>query len=279
MLSTLYGLLSALTWGAGDFTGGVVSRRAGSYKVAFYAEAFGLILLLAVQVFVREPLPLWPELAWSAAAGLLGSVGLLLLFRSLVEGKMSIAAPVSALLSAVLPVLASSLSEGLPGALKYAGFALVLLAIWLISRGDDHQKALRLHLVDLRMPLAAGVFFGLYFILIHQGSRTSILWSMISARLSGVSFLFVFALVKRELSLPNRAVAPLVLLNAVADVSGNAFYILAGQAGRLDVAAVLGSLYPCMTVLLAALLLHERLNRAQWTGIAAALTAIVLMTV
>ena len=279
MLSSLFGLLSALTWGAGDFTGGIVSRRAGIYRAAFYGEFTGLIFLAGMLVVVREPLPAWPVWAWSASAGAIGSVGLLLLFRSLVEGQMSVAAPVSALMAAVLPVIASSLTEGLPGLTKYFGFALALVAIWLISHGEGHQKKLHLHLVDLRLPLLSGVCFGIYFILMHQGSRTATIWPMMAGRSAGSAVLFFFAAVNHQLHWPDGHVAPLVFLNAAGDIAGNTFYILSGQVGRLDVAAVLGSLYPGTTVLLAGLLLHERLNRSQWLGIITALAAIVLMTI
>jgi drug/metabolite transporter (DMT)-like permease len=153
------------------------------------------------------------------------------------------------------------------------------VAIWLISRGDEHQKAIHLHLADLWMPLLSGVLFGFYFILMNKGSQDSTVWPMLSARVSGALFLFSIVLLKRELTWPGRCITPLVLLNSAGDIGGNTFFILAGQAGRLDVASVLGSLYPGMTVLLAGLLLHERLNRAQWLGIAAALAAIVMISV
>ena len=278
MLSSLFGLLSALTWGAGDFTGGIVSRRAGIYRAAFYGEFIGLFFLVIMLAVVRERLPSWPAWAWSASAGAIGSVGRLLLFKGMVEGQMSVAAPVSALMSAVLPVIASTLTEGLPGPTKYFGFALALAAIWLISQGEGHRKQLRLHLADLRLPLLAGVCFGGYFIMMHQGSRSATIWPMIFGRSAGAIVLFLFAAAKHQLHWPNRQVAPLVFLNAAGDIAGNTFYILSGQFGRLDVAAVLGSLYPGTTVLLAGLLLHERLNRSQWVGIFAALAAIVLMT-
>lgn len=279
MLSSLFGLLSALTWGAGDFTGGIVSRRAGVYRAAFYAEAAGMIFLVVMLAVTREPLPGWSVWGWSAAAGAIGSVGLVWLFRALVEGQMSVAAPVSALMAAVLPVLASAFTEGLPGPFKYLGFGLALAAIWLISQADGHQKELHLHLADLRLPLFSGVCFGVYFILMHQGSHAATVWPMMIARISGSIVLFLFAYASHQLKWPEKAVAPLVLLNAAGDIAGNTFFILSGQVGRLDVASVLGSLYPGTTVLLAGLILHERLNRAQWLGIAAALSAIVLMTV
>lgn len=279
MLSSLFGFLSAVTWGAGDFAGGIVSRRAGVYRAAFYGEFTGIFLLVIMLAVVREPLPAWPVWAWSACAGAIGSLGLLLLFRALVEGQMSVAAPVSALMAAILPVIASALTEGLPGPMKYLSFALALVAIWLISQGEGHQKKLHLHIVDLRLPLLSGVCFGVYFILINHASQTATIWPMMAARIAGSVVLFFFALVNHELHWPDRPAAPLVFLNSAGDIAGNTFYILAGQVGRLDVAAVLGSLYPGTTVLLAGMLLHERLNRSQWVGIFTALGAIILMTI
>lgn len=279
MLSSLFGLLSALTWGAGDFAGGIVSRRAGVYRAAFYGESIGLIFLAAMLAVFREPIPEWASWVWSAAAGASGSLGLLLLLRALAEGQMSVAAPASALMVAILPVIASALTEGLPGPLKYLGFGLAVLAIWLISRRESHPKEMHWHLADLRLPLLSGVFFGFYFILMHQGSRTATIWPMIAARLAGSIVLFLVAVAKHQLHWPGRQIAPLVFLNAGGDIAGNTFYILAGQVGRLDVAAVLSSLYPGTTILLAGVFLHERLNRFQWLGILAALGAMVLMTI
>jgi drug/metabolite transporter (DMT)-like permease len=279
VLSILFGLLSALTWGTGDFAGGIVSRRAGVYRAAFYGECTGMIFLAVMLAVVREPIPGGPVWAWCACAGAIGCAGLLLLFKSMVDGKMSVAAPVSALMAAVLPVIASTLTEGLPGLTKYFGFALALVAIWLISQGEGHQKKLHTHLADLQLPLLAGVCFGVYFILMHQGSRSATIWPMIFARVAGAITLFFFAAAKHQLKWPKGQGSSLVFLNAAGDIAGNTFYILSGQVGRLDVAAVLGSLYPGTTVLLAGLLLHERLNRSQWVGIIAALGAIILMTI
>jgi drug/metabolite transporter (DMT)-like permease len=279
LLSSLFGLLSALTWGAGDFTGGLVSRRAGIYRAAFYGEFFGLFFLVVLLAVFREPVPGWAVWGWSAAAGAIGSIGLLSLFRSFSEGQMSVAAPVSALMAAILPVSVGALTEGLPGPEKYFGFGLALLAIWLISRGDGHRSELHLHLADLRLPLFSGVCFGAYFILIHQGSHSATIWPMIAARSAGSIILFLFAVANHQMHWPDGRIGALVLLNAAGDIAGNTFFILSGQVGRLDVAAVLGSLYPGTTVLLAGIFLHERLNRSQWLGILAALGAIVLLAI
>jgi drug/metabolite transporter (DMT)-like permease len=279
LLSSLYGLLSAITWGVGDFTGGLASRRMGVYRAAFYGEATGLIILGALLAAFREPLPGWQVWMWSALAGAGGSLGLLMFFRAMVEGQMSVAAPVSALMTVILPVIARAIMEGLPGPVKYIGFVLALLAIWLISRGDGHAEKIGMHLADLRLPLLAGVGFGVYFILMHQASQTATIWPLISGRAAGAMVMFFFAMSNHQLDWRGKRFDPLVLLYAAGDVAGNAFYILSGQTGRLDVAAVLSSLYPGTTILLAGMLLHEHLNRSQWLGISAALGAIALMTI
>lgn len=279
MLSILYGLISALSWGGGDFAGGLVSRRAGAYRATLYAEVLGLVFLLAGAAVFREPALSRRDWALSGIAGAFGAVGLLIFYQALAAGRMSIAAPVSALMAALLPVAAGALTEGLPDLLTYAGFALALAAMWLISQGEGSSRKALVRIADLRLPLVAGVFFGIYFILMHQGSRQGLLWPLIAARSGGAIALMVFTAAMGHLRWPEASLWPLVSLNAAGDIGGNTFYILAGQAGRMDVAAVLGSLYPGTTVLLAWLVLHERLTRLQWIGILAALGAIVLMTV
>ena len=129
------------------------------------------------------------------------------------------------------------------------------------------------------MPLIAGLFFGIYFILIHYGSQHAVLMPLLAARSGGtITLLLIFAF-KGGLTLPEKTVWPLIALNAVGDVSGNVFYILAGQAGRMDVAAVLSSLYPGFTVILAWINLREKITRVQLVGILIALVAIVMMTI
>jgi len=280
VLSILYGIASAATWGAGDFAGGLASRKLGAYRAVMYADFFGLLLVGIVFVFYRESIPSLPVLVTSAIAGALGSVGLLILYYSLTQGQMSIAAPVSALFAAVLPVVVGAISEGLPKPLQFIGFAIALTSVWLISSGNQTERFRLKHLADLRLPILAGIGFGCYFIFIHyavQGTA-AILWPMIASRIAGTLLLFVVVLFRREPFAVARDAWGVVALNATLDLLGNFFYILASRAGRLDIAAVLSSLYPGSTVLLAWFFLRERIAPSQWIGIAAALLAIVLFT-
>lgn len=275
MLSILFGLLSALAWGGGDFTGGLASRSEKAVRVVTLAEIAGLALLLVLKLFIPEPVP--PIQIWlvSGLASILGTAGLILLYFALSKGQMSIAAPVSALMAAIIPVVVSSITEGFPGPLTAVGFAFALVSIWLISQDEKATHLERLS--DLRLPLLAGVGFGLYFVLIHSTTQEYTLWPLIAARVASIPLLIIYGLVTRQPALPRRPLWPLVSLGGILDIGGNTFYVLAGQAGRLDVAAVLGSLYPASTVMLAAIFLKERINRTQTVGVVAALLAIVLM--
>lgn len=280
MLSTFYGFLSALSWGAGDFAGGLASRRLGAFRAVLYADFFGLVLIAIALSTFWESIPNSTVLINSIIGGVLGSMGLLILYYSLAKGQMSIAAPVSALFAAVLPVIVGALTQGLPDLLQVAGFGLALTAVWLISQGSQTEGFRIQHLTDLRLPILAGVGFGSYFIFIHYATREtdSVLWPMLVSRLAGTLLLFIVVLARREPLAVPRSAWTVVFFNATLDVGGNLFYILASQLGRLDTAAVLSSLYPGATVLLAWVLLKERIVFKQWVGIASALAAIVLFT-
>ena len=279
MLSIIYGILSAATWGAGDFAGGLASRKVGAYRAVFYADFIGLLILVVASFVYREPFPSTSGWINSLLAGALGSFGLLILYHSLSIGQMSIAAPVSALFAALLPVIVGALIEGLPSAIQLTGFVLALAAIWLISQGDGKFHISRLS--DLRFPILAGVGFGSYFIFIHNaaGDPNSFLWPMIISRAAGTVLVFFMVFARRETFVVPHDAWGVVLLNAALDLTGNFFYILASKSGRLDIAAVLSSLYPGSTVILAWLLLKEHLSRMQLVGILLALAAIFLFTI
>jgi len=282
MSSILLGLSSALSWGAADFTGGLVSRKTGAFRAALWGETVGLLLLVPAALASGEPSPDATSWMQAGLAGALGTLGLVLLYHAMATGTMSIAAPVSALMTAILPVVAGSLSEGSPGSLAFVGFGFALLAVWLISQSEDGVKDILSHLSALRLPLLAGVGFGCYFILIHSAARDSTWWPMVASRAAGWILIAIFMMSRREsMGLPSgtRSIWPIIVMNGILDAGGNFFYILAGHGGRLDVSAVLGSLYPGATVLLAWLILKERLRRTQWIGIWCALVAILLLAV
>jgi drug/metabolite transporter (DMT)-like permease len=270
----LFGLLSALTWGAGDFNGGLAAKRSNPYGVVVVAHAISLGLLLILIAIIREPIPPLRDWLWGAAAGLTGGIGLLLLYRALAEGRMSVAAPVSALLAAAIPVCVGIFQDGSPGALVLLGFLLALAAVWLVSGGEG----LSFRLADLRQPVIAGIAFGAFFICLERASQNSLWWPLVAIRIVSISSLLGYAILTRQPWLPKRESLVPILLSSVLDTVGNATYALSARMGRLDVAAVLGSLYPGATVLLAWVFLKERISRVQTIGILLALAAIVMLT-
>ncbi len=281
MLSILFGLGAALGWGAGDFTGGLASRKTGAYRAVFYSELIGIVLLLIVVQVSGEPLPNQKVWLLAMLAGALGTVGLILLYHSMTLGLMSIATPVSALLAASLPVLVGIFKEGIPQLLTVIGFGFALFAVWMISQGENGVTNILAHLSDLKLPLLAGIGFGLYFVFMHEATSTgATIWPMVASRSGGMILITAYMLITRSpWKVEDSSAWPMITINGILDISGNLFFILAGQAGRLDVAAVLSSLFPGATVMLAWIFLKERLTRNQWIGIGSALIAIVLMTI
>ena len=272
--TVLFGLSASLSWGTGDFSGGLASRRAHVFSVVLAAYLVGLLLLPVLALAWSEPLPSWRDALWGATAGLAGTLGLTAFYRSLAIGRMGINAPITAVLAASLPIIFTAFTQGLPRPLQLAGFVLALLAVALVSRPARASG----RPAGLGLALLGGLGFGSFFILIGQVSAHAIFWPLMAARLTSLLFMIVFMRIRGEQMLPKKSVFPLILIAGALDVAGNVFFILAAHAGRLDVASILSSLYPAVTVLLAAIILRERVSRIQAVGIALALGAILLIS-
>ena len=270
----IFGLAASLFWGSGDFSGGLASRRANTSSVVLAAYAVGFVLLVALALLWQEPFPDPSDLLWGGLAGVAGVLGLLSFYSALSTGKMGIAAPVSAVLTAMLPVLFSAFTAGLPKLLQLGGFVLALLAIGLISRPERTTGRPK----GIGLALLAGCGFGCFFILISRVNPATTFWPLAAARLTSVLVMFIMMRLRRQQILPGKTVVPLVALAGILDAIGNAFFVLAAHSGRLDVAAILSSLYPAATVLLAALVLRERVTRIQAIGIVLVLLAIPLIS-
>ncbi len=268
------GLTSAACWGAGDFCGGLATKSTQVYRVIISSQIVSLILLVALALLLHESL-LPPEmLVLSAVGGVFGAIGIIALYRALAEGHMGIAAPVSGVIAAAVPVIAGAFLEGLPTTTQLIGFGVAFIAVWLISR-TGHAAV---HWRDLGLPALAGLCFGIFYVIIGSASGSDVWWPLVAARVGSLSFLLSVTLLTRQPRLVEKSHFALIVIIGVMEVGGNACYILARQAGRLDIAAVLASLYPAATVLLARLVLKEHVGRSQLAGIVAALAAIVLIT-
>lgn len=270
--SIVFGLTSALVWGAGDFLGGLSSRRSSVLGALLINESSGLLILIACAFLFQEPFPSNVQIGWGIAAGLAGTVGLGALYWGLSSARASIVAPVSAVIAALIPAVYTAVTIGLPDTTKQLGFAVAIAAIILVSYSN--QGVGEMHALGL--AVLAGLGFGLFFIFIHQSGDGGTFFPLVFAR--GVSIPIVLGIVLwRRSPLPSRSVLPTAVASGILDAGGNVFFLLSTQFGRLDVATILASLYPASTVVLSRIVLGERTVRLQQLGVVAALIAIVLI--
>ncbi len=299
----LLALAAAASWGGGDFSGGMGVKAAGgstagALRVVLIAHASSLAVLLAILSLQHAALPRGAPLVWALVAGITAGVSLTAFYIALARGAMGGSAALSGLLAAAIPAAVSSFLEGVPAMLRIAGFVLALAAIWLIAAGPSPESE---HAVDgsepsessratLVLALIGGVGFGVYFVALRLANPLGVLEPMAVARSAS---LVTCALLLAVVSVRSRAASgerpPATRLTRMAvvwamgvallDTGGNLLFIAATRTGRLDIAAVLASLYPAGTILLAAWHLHERPTRRQLTGMAIAAAAVVMITI
>jgi drug/metabolite transporter (DMT)-like permease len=189
---------------------------------------------------------------------------------------MSLASPVSALVAASIPVLVGLWTQGLPETTMLIGFALALAAIWLIAQNG--KISLVNILAEVRLPIISGIFFGLFFVGMARGSAHGLIWPVIATRVGSIPSLLLYSILTRQPWLPERKHWGSIGLISLLDTAGNLFYILASQVGRLDLAALVSSLYPGSTVALARIVLKEKITPSQMIGILCALVALVFIS-
>jgi drug/metabolite transporter (DMT)-like permease len=280
------GLGSGLCWGAADFFGGVQARRLPALSVALWSQVAGA-LALAAALAARGAPPTLAGYAWGLAAGAGSGLALMLFYRGLAEGTMSVVAPVAAC-GAVVPVLVAPVRGEAPGALAGLGIAAAVAGVVLVSRSPGRRRhapgasapgPLRPRV--LAMALGAALGFGLFFVFVDAGTATpgaAPLWVIAGARTSSLLVLAGIAAAGRwsQAPWPGRRILPVALVG-IADTSANLLFALAATGGNLAVVGVLGSLYPVATVLLARWLLRERLSGGQNAGVVLALTGVGLL--
>jgi len=276
------GLGSGLCWGAADFFGGVQARRLPALSVALWSQAAGA-LALAVALAAQGTSPTPPGFAWGLAAGAGSGLALMLLYRGLAEGAMSVVAPVASC-GAVVPVLVAPLRGEPPSAVAGLGIVAAVTGVVLVSRSPgarQHPPAPALRPRVLAMALGAALGFGLFFVFVDAGTATagaSPLWVIAGARTSSLLVLAGIAVTgqRSQAGWPGRRIVPVALVG-IADTTANLLFALAATGGNLAVVGVLGSLYPVATVVLARWLLRERLSGGQNAGVVLALTGVGLL--
>lgn len=270
----IYALASSLTWGTGDFSGGLASKHTSVFIVILISQVIGIVSLLGVIAVLGEPFPHRSDLLLGAGGGISGVIGLAAFYRGLAISPMGVIAPIAAAISAAVPVVIGFFLDGLPATTQIIGLGLAVVAIWVISQAGETAS---LQLNQLALPVIGGLGFAGFFIFIDQVRDGAVFWPLIAARSASLLLLASLILGRQTRQTPSYRRWPVIIMAGVFDTAGNTFFALAADAGRLDIAAVLSSLYPATTVLLAWCVLKERLTRQQWMGVVAALVAVVLI--
>jgi uncharacterized membrane protein len=268
-----YGLAAAASWGGGDFSGGIASRRSDVFAVAAVSRGVGCAVQVVLALALGDAWAAPRQLAWAVAAGISGGIGLVALYRALAVGRMGINAPITGVVAAAFPVLFGAVTQGLPTLPRMAGFALALWGVWRLARPEGTAGRPE----GIGLALLAGLGFGGFYVLIAQAHGLSLFWPLAASTATSLVLLIGLAAVTRQGLIPGPAGLPIALAAGGLDAGGNIFFVLAAHAGRLDVAAVLSSLYPVVTVLGARIILKERVSPGQAVGITAALAAIPLI--
>ena len=275
MIGILFALLSAASWGAGDFLGGLAARKQSPFQVLLLTACSSLLFLFLLAVFRGEQFPSGRDILIALAAGTSGSLGLLALYRGLSLGNAALVSSVAGVVGAMLPTLVGMAIEGLPSLQKGIGFVLSIAGIWLVTQTDAPEEHKVRH--GLTMGLLAGIGFGGFLAIIAQVRGEGIFAPLVFVKVASLGLALIL-LRSRRLPLPKLKGATVAIWSGVLDTGGNFLYLLATQFTRLDIAAVLSSLYPAGTVLLSALVLKEKLCKAQWLGVGVCLLAIGMIT-
>jgi drug/metabolite transporter (DMT)-like permease len=277
VLSIVLAGVSAAVWGIADFSGGKASQRAHPLAVTVASQVLGLpVLVLALAVVPGHPTA--GDLLWAAAAGIAGFGGIVLLYHALASGAMAVAAPVTAVTAAVIPIAVGLATDQVPRFLALAGAGCAVVAITLVSLAPGSGRAVigpRL----IGLSLTAGALFGVFFALLGQADEEAGMWPVVAARVGSLALGATLMLTIRTRWRLSRGVLPWVAAAGLLDIAANAFYVAAAARGHLSIVAAVASLYPVSTVILALTVDRERVRPVQLLGLALAATALVLVSI
>jgi len=281
MFSIVLAGLTALVWGAADYSGGRATRHVPALTVTVAAQTLGIPIVVLSLLLVPGTAGA-ADLGWGAGAGAAGMVGTVLLYQGLSTGAMAIVAPVTAVTAALVPMVVGLLTDGSPGWSAGTGAVCAVVAIGLVSLNPQHTEA-GVARRALMLALASGSMFGLFLTLLAQASGAAGMWPIAAGRVASIGLgLVVLAAVtvrsRSRIELP-RSMLPWLIAAGVGDVGANAFYLLAARDGLLSVVGPIASLYPVTTVLLALLVDREKVRPIQVLGLGLAAAALVLTAV
>ena len=272
-LPAAYSLTAMGVWGISDFSGGIGARRINAFLFTAIGHLSGTILMFALALLSHAQFPGAKSLVWAVLAGSTGGVSLALFYRALATGTMGLTAPVAAVLGAGIPAIVTAFTEGLPGQRHLLGFMLAAIGVWLISRTESDTGRPQ----GLGLAIVSGCGFAGFYLCMHQTGSVSALWVATIARCASLVVTLAFVLFGRSVRAVPVHVLTLAIATGCLDISGSALFVRAQQLGRLDVAVVMSSLYPAITVLLARIFLQERFSPARTVGMLAALASVPMI--
>ncbi|HEY1738154.1 MAG TPA: EamA family transporter [Acidimicrobiia bacterium] len=276
-----FALVSAALYGSADFAGGMAVRRNGStFGVVFVTQLVGLVGIAIVAPIYGASHVTLSDFAWGAAAGICGGVGLALFYRALALGTMSVVSPVTGVVSAAVPVGVGLLLGERPSIAAAIGIVLAIAAVAMFGggasgAGDGLAKATR----ALMPAILAGAGFGGFFSLLAETHHGAGLWPIVSARLAACLLYLVASRVRRAPLRVRTTALAITVAAGVGDVLANAVFLTAARHGDLAIVGVIGALYPASTLVLARVVLDERLVVHQRVALAVAALAVVLIAI
>ncbi|HYS54266.1 MAG TPA: DMT family transporter [Thermoanaerobaculia bacterium] len=265
-------VLSSITYGAADFLGGLATKRSPLFSVVIFSQLSGLVLVLLALPALPRSSPTAIDFEWGAAAGLAGGIGVALLYRALAIGVMSVVAPVTAVCAVIIPVMVGVGLGERPATRAMLGIVIAIVAIILVSQTGQERAT-----TGVRIAIASGIAIGIFLVFLGRTGTSAGLWPLIAARVVSVSFFTIAGLIAREKPIPRRESMTMVISGGAVDMIANILYLIAVRTGLLSIVATLTSLYPTSTIILARIVLHERLRALQQIGVACAAVAIVLI--
>ena len=282
-MAVILGLAAALTYGAADFLGALATKSTKVFTVVFLSQVLGSgLLVVTLPFFLDTPLS-QSALAWGALAGVAGAVGVALFYQGLSIGRMGAVAPITGVEAAAVPVIFGLIEGERPSVLALAGVFVALGAVALVSSSPETYPETRAPRSERLPPgvglaLAAGLAFGAFFILLDSAGDDSGLWPLVGARISSIATIAICLLATKGFERPARTALPAIAGAGILDVAANLFFLLATRQGLLSIVAVLTSMYPATTVVLARFVLNERFHRTQLVGLGLAALGVTAMT-
>jgi drug/metabolite transporter (DMT)-like permease len=274
LIGGLIAIASALTWGVGDYTGGVASARINAFKVLALAAFAAAVSLLVAMLAHGESWPSIVSIGWSIVAGFSGAIGTVSLYQALAVGRASLVAPTSAVVSIIIPLIVGSLTQGIPSAAKFIGLLCGLAGITLVTGKNGNGQSTK----GLLLSILAGFGFAGFFLCIIHTEKENVFASLLVAKLTALIFALATVAIRTKSKMQNNAIV-IALIAGILDAAGNLFYMLSSRLIRFDLATVIASMAPAITVLLASLISRQKVPAWQLSGVVFCLIAIVLIVI